>query len=176
MLLENENIKLRALEPEDLDILYKWENNTQLWIHGNTLAPYPKLALREYIATTQMADIYEAKQLRLMIECKQTKAVIGTIDMYDCDFHHRKAGIGILIEEAFRKQDFATMTLNLISKYAFEFLRLNQLYAYIAEDNTQSLKLFEKVGYQNSSILKEWIFCESQYKDVYIYQLINTSK
>lgn len=30
MWLENEHIRLRALEPEDLEILYQWENNTQL--------------------------------------------------------------------------------------------------------------------------------------------------
>ena len=40
MFLENENIKLRALEPEDLEFLYKWENASQLWIQGNTLATY----------------------------------------------------------------------------------------------------------------------------------------
>ena len=29
--LENKKIKLRALEPEDLDFLYKWENDTKFW-------------------------------------------------------------------------------------------------------------------------------------------------
>ena len=43
MLLKNSQLSLRAVEPEDLEILYKWENSTELWIHGNTLAPYSKL-------------------------------------------------------------------------------------------------------------------------------------
>ena len=30
-LLENERIILRALEPEDLDVLYRWENDASLW-------------------------------------------------------------------------------------------------------------------------------------------------
>ena len=34
--LEGENILLRALEPEDLDILYQWG---MIWIYGNTALP-----------------------------------------------------------------------------------------------------------------------------------------
>lgn len=172
MYLENNEIKLRALEPEDLDILYKWENNTLLWIHGNTLSPYSRLALREYIADTQQADIYQAKQLRLMIELKQNKAVIGTVDIYDFDFHHSKAGIGILIDDSYRQLNYATAALELMHDYVFNFLRINQLYAFIATDNDKSLKLFEKSGYKQSGLLRQWIYCSEQYKDVYVYQRI----
>ena len=37
-LLENERVCLRALEPEDLELLYRWENDSELWEVGNTLA------------------------------------------------------------------------------------------------------------------------------------------
>lgn len=172
MYLENNEIKLRALEPEDLDILYRWENDTLLWIHGNTLSPYSKLALREYITDTQQTDIYQAKQLRMMIELKSDKTVIGTIDIYDFDFHHGKAGIGILIDDPHRQKSYATSALSLIKEYAFDFLHINQLYAYIAKDNGKSLKLFENSGYIQSGLLKEWIYCSGKFKDVYIYQII----
>ena len=39
-LLENSNIRLRAPEPEDLEILYKWENDTSLWEYGASITPY----------------------------------------------------------------------------------------------------------------------------------------
>ncbi|WP_236689409.1 GNAT family N-acetyltransferase [Dysgonomonas macrotermitis] len=167
---------MRALEPEDLSILYKWENDTRLWIHGNTLTPYSKLALREYIAETQRTDIFQAKQLRLMIELKQDNIVIGTVDIYDFDFHHSKAGIGILIDNEYRQHNYATEALELVREYVFGFLRINQLYAYIAANNDKSLRLFEKSGYKQSGLLKEWIFCDNKYKDVYIYQLFSTLK
>ncbi len=172
MYLENDEIQLRALEPEDLDLLYKWENDTNLWIHGNTLSPYSKLALREYISDTQQTDIYQAKQLRLMIELKSNNAVIGTVDIYDFDFHHGKAGIGILIDSDHRQCNYATEVLDLIQEYVFGFLQINQLYAFIANDNNNSIKLFEKCGYKQSGLLNQWIYCSDQYKDVRIYQLL----
>lgn len=39
MLLSNDRVRLRALEPEDLELLYRWENDPELWEVGNTLAP-----------------------------------------------------------------------------------------------------------------------------------------
>ena len=29
--MENELIRLRALEPDDVQVLYKWENDTEVW-------------------------------------------------------------------------------------------------------------------------------------------------
>lgn len=171
MYLENNNIKLRALDPEDLEILYKWENNCDLWIYGNTLTPYSRLALRQYISETQQHDIYEAKQLRLMIELKSENVVIGTVDLYEFDFHHSRAGIGILIDENYRNSSYASQALELIKVYVFSFLKINQIFAYIATDNHHSIRLFEKSGYKRSGELQDWICCNSVYKNVYIYQL-----
>ncbi|HCO66861.1 MAG TPA: GNAT family N-acetyltransferase [Dysgonomonas sp.] len=175
MHLHNDIIRLRALEPEDLQILYEWENDTALWIHGNTLSPYSRMALRQYISDTQQQDIYQAKQLRLMIESKQDtdNSVIGTIDLYDFDFHHKRAGIGILVAQEYRNAGIASQALNLIREYAFSFLHIHQLYAYIAQDNEFSIRLFEKCGYNQCGLLEDWIVYDRIYKDVYIYQLIS---
>ena len=48
-LLESAIIRLRAPEPEDLELLYKWENDTSLWLAGNTRAPYSRFQLKQYI-------------------------------------------------------------------------------------------------------------------------------
>jgi diamine N-acetyltransferase len=67
--LDNIHIRLRALEPEDLETLYAWENDMSIWQLSNTLIPFSKFTLKQYLETSKM-DIYEAKQLRLIIELK----------------------------------------------------------------------------------------------------------
>lgn len=171
MFLENNELKLRALEPEDLEILYKWENNSSLWVYGNTLTPYSKMALRQYISETQLQDIYEAKQLRFMIELKSSNTVIGTVDLYEFDFHHSRAGIGILIDENYRSNNYASQTLDIVKDYVFSFLHIKQIFAYIATDNLHSINLFEKSGYKRAGELLDWIHYDAGYKNVYIYQL-----
>ena len=40
-------IKLRAIEPEDLEVLYKIENDVRLWNIGVTNVPYSKYTLHD---------------------------------------------------------------------------------------------------------------------------------
>jgi diamine N-acetyltransferase len=170
-LLENENILLRALEPEDLDALYKWENDSTLWQYGSTLTPYSKFALRDYIANSSL-DIVQSRQLRLMIVYKKTNQLIGTIDLYDFDALNLRAGVGILLDADYRNQGLGLQALSLMKEYAFRFLLLKQLYAYVPQTNLPSYKLFKKSGYLETALLKSWLKTTEGFVDVYLMQLL----
>ncbi|OAV71269.1 Spermidine N(1)-acetyltransferase [Bacteroidales bacterium Barb4] len=173
-LLENDHIRLRALEPEDLMLLYRWENNSELWSVSNTLAPYSLYALKEYIAESRK-DIYELKQLRLIIEeCPEGRA-IGTIDLFDFDAHNKRAGVGILLDPAFQGGGRATEALALLTEYAFSFLKLHQLYVHIPTDNESSKALFTRGGFLPAGVLVDWLSVaatSNAYRDVLVMQLI----
>ncbi|MCC8145068.1 MAG: GNAT family N-acetyltransferase [Bacteroidales bacterium] len=171
-LLENDKIILRALEPEDLDALYKWENDSSLWNYGSTLAPYSKFALREYLSGSTQ-DIFQSRQLRLMIEEKASGKAIGTIDLYDFDALNLRAGIGILLDAEYRNKGFGYHALELMKEYAFRFLLLKQLYAYVPEPNVPSYKLFKKSGYLENGLLKSWVKTVDGFMNVYFMQQIN---
>lgn len=172
MLLANDQIRLRALEPEDLELIYKWENDSRWWTQGNTLAPYSRNTLRRYINETQQTDIYESKQLRLMITLVDKNVTVGIIDLYNFDMRNGHAGVGILVDDNYRNRGIALQSLNLLKDYAFNFLRLHQLYAYIAVNNEPSIKLFEHGGYQLVGTLKEWVSQGLDFEDVLLMQLI----
>ena len=82
-----EKIKLRALEPEDLELLYEWENNNSYWVFSNTVTPFSKYTLKRYLENSHK-NIFETGQLRLMIELASDKKTIGTIDLFDFDPFH----------------------------------------------------------------------------------------
>lgn len=174
-LLENENIRLRALEPEDLEFLYKWENDTSLWEYGNTLTPFSKYVLHQYLENAAL-DIYEARQIRMIIEDKATKQPAGTIDLYDFEPYHNRAGIGILVDESFQLRSYATQALDLMKDYAFKFLKMNQIYAFIPALNVPSLHLFRKCGFAESGLLKKWNKTTGGREDVFVYQCFNLRK
>jgi len=170
--LENENLLLRALEPEDLDILYKWENNSELWKYGSTLTPYSKFALRDYL-TNSLQGVINSGQLRLMVIEKKSNAAIGTVDLYDYDPIHQRAGIGILVDMQFRRKGYGSEILNLTADYTFNILHLNQLYAYIPASNTESFNLLSKCGYKQAGLLKSWLKTANGFEDVRVVQLMN---
>lgn len=170
-LLENETVRLRALEPEDLELLYRWENNPELWKLGSTLSPYSRYILKEYIRESHR-DIYDTKQLRFMIELCQSGAAIGTIDLYDFEPHHRRAAVGILLDQPYQGNGFAAQAMSALMDYAFSFLKLHQLYVHIPIDNEPSKTLFARCGFVLSGIMKEWVITEKGFTDVMIMQKV----
>jgi len=170
--LENDRIRLRAPEPEDLDVLYRWENDTTLWESGATLTPYSRYNIRQYIAESG-ADLYERRQLRLMVELRDTAETVGTIDIYDFDPHHLRAAVGILIDAAHRRCGIAAATLKLFENYAFGFLRLHRLEAYIPAANETSLRLFERCGYANEGVMRDRLATDNGFDDIVFMAKIN---
>ena len=170
--LKGDNIFLRALEPSDLDFLYELENDEALWEVGNTITPYSRFILKEYIDNSYR-DIFEVKQLRLVICKNEDQTAIGLIDLYDFDPKNKRVGVGIVIFPDKEKQKgFASEALNLISKYALDRLKVHQIYAGITEDNLGSIRLFEKSGYIRNGIKKDWTLSDEGFKDEHFYQLI----
>ncbi|MGJ8685216.1 MAG: GNAT family N-acetyltransferase [Nonlabens sp.] len=163
---------LRAIDPEDMEFIYRLENNPELWEVGNTWTPFSKYTIREYLENAHR-DIYEVKQLRLAI-CNLNEEIVGVVDLYDFDPYHKRAGVGIVIsQDANRKKGYASQGLQLMIDYSFKHLRLHQLYAGITEDNVASRKLFEKLRFRESGLKKDWIATEKSYKNEITYQLIN---
>ncbi len=169
------NLLLRAPEPADIDIIFRWENDTRIWHLGNTLTPYSKFAIEQFVFNTDN-DIFASKQLRLMIDWHSAEAentTVGTIDLFDFDPQNKRAGIGILIDESSRRKGFALEAINLLTEYCFKTLNLHQLYCNIEQSNLESISLFRKAGFIACGIKKEWLQREGQWTDELMFQLIN---
>ena len=171
--MKYQDIRLRAIEPEDLELLYNWENNNSWWIISNTVAPFSKYTLKRYIRNSHKS-IYETGQLRLMIDLISGNQTIGTIDIFDFDPFHNRAGIGILIaEEEQRRKGYASMALKCLTDYCFGTLQLHQLWCNILANNSESIELFQKLGFVQIGIKKDWVKTADGYLDEYMFQLVN---
>lgn len=170
-LLENREIRLRALEPEDLEWVYRWENNPDLWRVGATVAPFSRYVLKEYIAASHR-DIFDLKQLRLMVELRSAGVAAGLADLFDFDPHHRRAAVGILVDPAYRGGGIATGAVELLTEYAFSFLRMHQLYAHVPAGNEASKALFTRCGFVVTGVLSDWLAVADGYEDVLVMQRV----
>jgi diamine N-acetyltransferase len=171
-ILENRSISLRAPEPGDLDLLYIWENDTSVWRISGTLAPFSRSVLKMYLDNAGK-DIFEMKQLRLIIQLKDKHRPVGAIDLFDFDPHHHRAGVGILVADpSDRRKGYAREALETLMDYCFAFLNLHQLYCNIAAGNSASIALFEAAGFVECGRKKEWIFTGDGYQDELLFQCV----
>lgn len=174
-ILTGKKVQLRAIEPTDLDIIYKWENDSSIWQLSNTITPFSKYIIKQFIDNSHL-DIFQSKQLRLMIEKTDTNTpeTIGTIDLFDFDSLHKRAGIGILIaNKENQEKGYASDALDVLIKYCFSILQLHQLFCNITDDNTASINLFQKKGFKLIGTKKDWLIFDDGTKDELMYQLIN---
>ncbi len=173
MNIEGTICRLRALEPEDLDRMYGWENDTEVWRVSGTVAPFSRHTLSRLI-DEQRFDIYATRQLRLVIESKGAESngtvdslivsdqgtvgeAVGAIDLFEFDPQNLRAGVGIIVAPPYRRRGLAADALRTLERYAVEVLRLHQLWCSVGANNKASLALFAKAGYTECGHRREWI-------------------
>lgn len=169
--LKDKDIILRAPDLKDIDVMYKFENQTELWQFGSVTGPYSHFALKQYIEQSQN-DLFIDRQLRLMIE--KNKEVVGIIDIYNFDPFHNRAEVGIVVDNSHRNEGVGKTALYLLSEYSFHRLYIHQLYAYIDESNEKSYSLFNACGFNSCAKLIDWIRADDGvYRTVQMVQKIN---
>ena len=161
---------LRALEPDDLDILYDTENDKSLWKYSNTSSPFSKHSLKKFIENSHL-DIIEHKQVRLVLSDKNNLP-FGFIDLFKYDMINKRAGVGVIIFEKYRSRGLGSISLDLIENYVKKYIPIHQLYANISSENIESIKLFEKHNYLKVGNKKDWIYYNNKYFDELLYQKI----
>jgi len=167
-----QKVYLRALEPSDLELFYQWENNPEVWPVRQTIVPFSKYTLKEFVRHLSQ-DIYTAKQLRLMVDEQGSKQTVGIVDIFDIDPLNLRAGIGILIVPDFRRKGYALEALQLVINHAFKRLHLHQLYCNVMVNNEASLRLFTRADFTITGIKKEWQLTPQGFEDVCILQRLN---
>ncbi|MBK9290690.1 MAG: GNAT family N-acetyltransferase [Bacteroidetes bacterium] len=173
MFASSDKISLRAVEPADAALMYAWENDQNVWVHGDNLLPYALFEIEQFILEGH--DFYRNRQARFMIDYQTngSKETVGMADLFDFHPHHRRAGVGIYVAPAFRHRGIAKTAIGLLKEYAFETLELHQIYCHVLAENNISLKLFESAGFEKTAVMKAWIFRNGDFHDQVLMQLFN---
>lgn len=170
--LRNGDVVLRALEPEDLDLLYSMENDGALWDVTLGKTPYSRFVLKQYIAN-QPQDFFQCGELRLVIETIDSHKAVGLIDLTNHSPTDARAEIGIAIRAEARGRGYASAALRALEVYAHDILCLRMLYALVYRDKNEACRrLFQKADYHEIALLPAWNKRQGVYEDVAVFQKI----
>ncbi|MBP5548125.1 MAG: GNAT family N-acetyltransferase [Bacteroidales bacterium] len=164
-------ITLRAIEPGDIDAIYRWENDPAIWIYSAAHQPFSRHALQKFIDESSDTDIYTSRQLRLMAD-NETGEPVGCVDIYDFDPFHHRASVGILVDSSMRNKGYGFAILHALEEFASTHLALHQLHSIVTADNNESISLFEKAGYLRCGTLHDWVWANGSWADAFSYQKI----
>lgn len=169
-MLKNNRIRLRGVEPKDVDYLFKVENDTSLWKVSETLIPFSRNTLKKYAESVH--DLLAQGQYRYIIEDINKVVPVGMIDLFDYDPVNRRAGVGIVISEESRNKGFASDALSLLLEYAKDVLKLKQVYCSMHDSNLSSIKLFESLQFVKIGERKDWFNTGQGWESELLFQRI----
>ncbi len=171
-MLQKDTIRLRAPEPQDVDFLFDLENDMKLWHISQTMVPFARFDLEQYVFSANKQEPFAAGQVRLVIEYTENNksTTIGTVDLFALDAINRRGGVGIVLLESYRGKSFAGTVLDILINYGFDFLNLHQLYCNIEKGNEASFRLFKSRGFEVAGVKKEWNRINGKWVDEYLLQ------
>lgn len=151
------NIRLRAVEPEDADLLYDVESDSSQWKANGMMAPLSRHLLLQY-ALSYTASPEKEGQLRLIAEASENDIpfVVGVVDIFEIDTVNGNASVAIYIIPKYRNSGYGTLCLEIISRYCLHILNLNVIIARISEVNPASRRMFEKASFVMSGSIPEF--------------------
>lgn len=169
-MLVGSKVYLRAVEKSDASTIYLWENNPENWKVSNTEVPFSMFDIMALIE--HQADLRKSGQLRFVIIEKEMDRPVGVIDLYEVNFKHGYASVGILIAmDADRGKGFASEALSLLIAYTRDYLELRNLQCSIHGDNTASIALFEHLNFRRVGVRRSWLKYKGKEIDEISYQL-----
>jgi len=160
-------IVLRPVKETDIGEAYiGWMNDKIVNKYMETrLRRQDKQAVTEYVKIMNndeniyfMAIILEEQSLH-----------IGNIKMIFFPHHHRGELSIFIGDKNCWGKGFATESINLISSFAFNEIKLHKLTAGCYSNNVGSAKAFEKASFHREAVLRNHYLCEGQFVHRYCY-------
>lgn len=165
------DIHLRALEPEDLELLYRIENDAAFWRCGTTTVPYSRYILRQYLQSATY-DLFADQQVRFVVEGTAPEGqphALGLADLTNFSPQHLRAEISLAILPEYQGRHVGTSALQALVDYA-RSQHLHQLYAIISTSNHAASSVFQRIGFEKTARLQGWLRDESAFSDADLWQ------
>ena len=165
MNLVGKKVMLRAMEPEDMELLRETVNDPEIErMVGGWSFPVSKYQQMKWYEQV----VGDQRNLRFIVETLDTKETIGMVNLVDIDWKNRSAFHGIKLKrEAPKRHGYATDAVITLMEYAFEELQLVRLDGSWVEYNTASISLYKKCGWKIEGTKEKSVFHQGRYYSMY---------
>jgi RimJ/RimL family protein N-acetyltransferase len=168
-----ELVRLRAVETTDLDDFLKFHNTLEL---RRTMGPpmvRSRRHMEEWLQKATVRDPWKDGELSLVIEEIKTHEFLGFASLSGIVLPQNRGELGISIyNPANRGKGYGTDALLVLLSIGFNILGLNSIFLETMEDNDQSIRVYEKIGFKRVGILRETEFMDGAYKGLLIMDIL----
>lgn len=162
---QGKRVRLRAIEPGDVDHFVRWNLNSE---RGRLLdflwSPQSETAVSAWV-TAQSTRKLEDDAFHWLIENLAGEAV-GSIGTHACNPRYGTFSYGLDIAPEHQRNGYASEAIQLVLRYYFAELRYQKVTVAIHSDNPASMKLHHKLGFVQEGAHRRMMFTNGRFIDV----------
>ncbi len=170
-ILENERLRLNAVEDKDIDIIHEWYQDTVFLkrLHGMPPKPMYHKEMTEFVNYSRESkrDYYFGMRPKDM-----DVDLVGQICLMRVDGVHQTAGMWLGIPAQYQGRGYGGTAISLILDFAFNEINLHRVWLFVFGFNTPAIGLYEKLGFQHEGRLRESAFRDGQYWDAFLMGIL----
>jgi len=168
-------IFLRKVAKKDADFLYNSLKNKQLTKYM-VLKPLNSLEDGKTLLKKHLEYWNKHLQFNYIIERKKKhiKEPIGLINLWNINWTHSRAEVGIWIIPSYWKKGYGKKAIDLIKIIAYHHLKLNRLEAHVITKNERSINLFLTCGFKKECRLEKYLNIRGKFYDAILLAFLNS--
>jgi len=168
-MLYGDRIYLRLMEEKDIPYKVRWVNDPDVRRTLNVDYPFSEVATRNWLQKVSADD-----SRRDFIVCLVEKDFpIGYGGLMNIDFKNSKAETYMAVgHKEYWGKGYAADIRKRLLEYAFKELGMNKVYSYVWSENEKMINLNKKFGFVTEGLLREDVFYQGEYRNIYIMSLL----
>ena len=172
MIITTEQFILRKPEPFDVDLLYSFKNDSEIFsMLGGFHSGYSFSDISNWIKNHSVAQ----NEVLWIIADPHDNSCLGHVGLYNIDFRVRSAEFGLLIGNKKKwGMGLGTHVSSSVIQYGFYQLNLNRISLNVLKSNTRACKLYEKLGFILEGTLRSAQFKNGSFIDVCCYSILSS--
>ena len=165
-------VGLRAIEPEDLDLLVTWRNTSTL---RQYFREYRELTRRDQEAWYQRVTTDPGTLMLAIVDrSAEQSPLVGATGLCYIDWVQRSAELSLYIgrDELYVDDRLAPDALAVLTNYAFEELALHRLWTEVYSFDDRKTRLYENFGFKLEGQHRDSHFARGRWHDSLYYSLL----
>ncbi len=170
-MLYGQNLRLRAIEREDIPRFLRWLNDPE--VRRFLVMHEPLSRAREERWFEEQLSRQNELILAIEVLIDDEWVHIGAIGLHRIDLKNRTAVLGIVIgEKNFWEKGYGREAIRVLLRYAFWELGLHRVELETFAFNARALRCYEAVGFKRVGTRRQAFFREGAFHDVILMDLL----
>lgn len=161
-------IRLRALEPDDLEVFYEWNQDTSTQrTLDHVWFPSSRAGLKKWLEKETTKEP-KGDAFSFIIE-NMAGEFVGVIGSHTCNPRVGSFRYGIAIRRPFQRHGYASEAILLLTRFMFMERRYQKVTAEVYSYNPASQKLHERLGFQLEGRIRRTLYTNGRFHDQLFY-------